>query len=255
MIDLRHEAGTSVLTLRRPERGNALGLELVEALIGAVESCCADPAVHTLALTAEGADFCTGFDLGGFKLPDDAAALAALDGALLWRFVRIEHLLSLLWHAPLRTVAVAQGRAFGAGADLFAACDLRLAAPGTQWRFPGAAFGIVLGTRRLGEQVGVDRALAWVATGALIGTEEALARGLATAVVARGEDWRAGLAPPSVGRATHAALRAAARVDRRDADLAALVRSAAPPGLARRIAAYRDAVRKAAAAPPTGPRD
>ncbi|MCJ0762572.1 enoyl-CoA hydratase/isomerase family protein [Variovorax terrae] len=243
MIDLRHEGATAVLTLMRRERGNALGLELVEALIGAVEACIADPAVHTLAITADGDDFCTGFDLGGFKLPDGAAELAALDGALLWRFVRIEHLLSLLWHAPLRTVAVAHGRAFGAGADLFAACDLRLAAPGTQWRFPGAAFGIVLGTRRLGEQVGTDRALAWVTTGALIPIDEALAQGLATGLVPDG-GWRRQLAPLSVGRPAYAALRAAARSDRRNADLAALVRSAMQPGLARRIAAYRDALRR-----------
>jgi enoyl-CoA hydratase/carnithine racemase len=245
MIQLEREGATAVLTLRRPERGNALNPELVESLIQAVEACAADASVNTLVLTAEGPDFCTGFDLGGLNHAGNSAGLDALDGPLLWRFVRIEHLLSTLWHAPLRTVAVAQGRAFGAGADLFAACDLRLAAPGAQWRFPGPAFGIVLGTRRLAEQVGSDCAMAWVTSGATVTANDALARGLVSAIT-QGGAWRGHLMPVTADRTALAALRKAARADLRDADLANLVRSAAHPGLARRMAAYRDAMRVAA---------
>ena len=48
-------------------------------------------------------------------------------------------------------MAVATGRAWGAGADLFASCDIRACTPDASFRFPGTAFGIVLGTRRLVE--------------------------------------------------------------------------------------------------------
>jgi len=249
VIGLQREDGVAVLTLQHATRGNALGAELVEALIAAVEVCIADTALHTLVLAAEGADFCTGFDLGGLPATADLAPGPAADGPLLWRLVRVEHLLSLLWHAPLRTVALAQGRAFGAGADLFATCDLRLLAADAQLRFPGAAFGIVLGTRRLAQRVGEDRALEWVSTGTLLDADAALRDGLATGRSQPGA-WRAHVAPLSVDRGTYAALRAAARPDARDADLTALVRSAGRPGLAGRLARYRDGLRRPPRASP-----
>lgn len=251
MIEAQHDAGVAWLTLARPERGNALSEPLVEALIAEVERAVADEAVHTLLLRARGAHFCTGFDLGDIgddggneagtaadPTPDESGH-ALRDGPLLWRFVRIEHLLSLLWHAPLRTVALAQGRIWGAGADLFAACDLRLATPDAQWRFPGAGFGLVLGTRRLGVQVGPSRALAWVTEGARIDADAALAAGLATAITAELPADAAALPPLTVDRVTLSQLKSATRPDQHDVDMAALVHSAARPGLAARIRRYR----------------
>ncbi|MFT3776925.1 MAG: enoyl-CoA hydratase/isomerase family protein [Ottowia sp.] len=230
--------GVTTATLARPQRGNALSEALVEQLMDAVADAAADASVHTLVLRGEGPHFCTGFDLGADAdaAPDGAAAR---DGPLLWRFARVEQLLGELWHAPLRTVAVAQGRAWGAGADLFAACDLRYAVQGAEWRFPGAGFGLVLGTRRLARVVGEAVALDWVAHGRRIECGEALGRGFATAVVPAAGDAQAPIPPLAVDRATYARLKAATRPDRRDADLAALVRSACRPGLAERVRAYR----------------
>ena len=239
--------GIATLTLDRADRGNALSAALVEALIEAVARAVDDRSVHTLALTAAGAHFCTGFDLSGLD--------ACSDGDLLLRIVRIEALLASLWHAPVRTVAIAQGRTWGAGADLFAACDLRLAAPGATFRFPGAGFGLVLGTRRLSERVGADLARRWVIEAEQIDAATAVDAGLASkllhlpsAASAAGPTWRDCLAAPPVDRDTARQIRRATRVDRRDEDLAALVRSAAAPGLKARISAYRDAARRAAAA-------
>jgi enoyl-CoA hydratase/carnithine racemase len=234
--------GVATLTLDRADRGNALSAALVEALHAAFDGACADPAVHTIALRGAGRHFCTGFDLSDL---DDCS-----DGDLLLRFVRIEALLAAIWHAPVRTVALAQGRAWGAGADLFAACDLRLASPEASFRFPGAGFGIVLGTRRLAERVGADQARRWVIDGEQVDAAAAAAAGLATSVLdaqaLAGDAAATGLLPaPAVGRASAARIRAATRPDRRDEDLAALVRSAAEPGLGARILAYREAVRRA----------
>jgi enoyl-CoA hydratase/carnithine racemase len=238
--------GVATLTLDRADRGNALSAALVDALHDAIDRACADPAVHTIVLRGAGRHFCTGFDLSDL---DESS-----DGDLLLRFVRIETLLAALWHAPVRTVAVVQGRTWGAGADLFAACDLRLASSDATFRFPGAGFGLVLGTRRLAERVGGDRARGWVIEGVQVDADTALATGLASKVLSPGDAWAPAdarwqdrLAPPAVDRETAGRIRAATRADRRDADLAALVRSAAVPGLKARIAAYRDAVRRAAA--------
>ena len=237
--------GIVIMVLDRPKRGNALSAEFVESLLEGVERACADVSAHTLVLRAQGRHFCTGFDLSDLD--------AQTDATLLHRFVRIETLLDALWRAPLRTVAIAQGRVMGAGADLFAACDRRMLAPGASLRFPGAGFGIVLGTRRLAARVGDATALQWVSEGTTVDARAALDAGLATAVLehdlpqdepaaaaAAAATALAAIPLPSVDRSTFAALRAAIGDDGADADLAALVRSAARPGLKARLLAYRD---------------
>ena len=226
MLTIDHQAGVTLLRMQRPERGNALGPMLVEGLISAASEAFANAAVHTLVLQGEGRHFCTGFDLS------DLATLS--DADLLLRLVRIETLLAMLWHAPIRTVAQAKGRTWGAGADLLVACEQRLVGSDTTLRFPGAQFGLVLGTRRLAERIGADAARALVLEGGELDATQALALGLASRIT----DTLA-LALLRTSGDTGRAVRAASRSDLRDADLAALVRSAAVPGLQQRITQYR----------------
>ena len=226
-LQTRREGGTVTLELARPERGNALGEALVEALIEQLRTALADDTVHTVVLRGQGRHFCTGLDLSDLEHAGDAQWLR--------RLVRIETLLATVWSAPKRTVAVAQGRTWGAGADLFAACEVRVALPGTTLRFPGARFGIVLGTRRLAARIGEVRARRLVTEGGELDARQALQCGLADA------NEEPVLPEPVVGLATAAAIRAATRAGEEAAlaaDLAALVRSAAEPGLRDRIRAY-----------------
>lgn len=232
------QPGVVTLTLNRPEKGNALCAELVEVLIEQVTRACADSSVHTLVIRAAGKHFCTGFDLSDLA--------ASSDGDLLHRFVRVEQLLQAVWRAPIRTVALAQGRAWGAGADLFAACEQRLCAADTTFRFPGTRFGLVLGTRRLSERVGGDTARRWLLAGAEVNAGDALAASLATRIItaAERENYAATLATPALDRETSSALRALTRHDDDDRDLAELVRSAMRPGLKTRIEDYVARLRK-----------
>lgn len=234
--------GVLTLTLARPERGNALGVGLVEALLAAVQAAPLDAALHTLVLRGAGRHFCTGLDLSDLDSSSDADWL--------WRLVRIETLLDALWRCPLATVALAQGRAWGAGADLFAACEQRVAAADASFRFPGAQFGIVLGTRRLAERIGADAARALVLHGGTLDAAAALRAGLASALGdatrdATGDATGDALHPPApvVAAETARAVRLATRhgaADTADTDLAALVRSASAPGLKARIRSYRE---------------
>jgi enoyl-CoA hydratase len=211
--------GVTALGLERPEKGNALSAEMVADLHAAFVAAIADPEVHTVVFRGAGAHFCTGFDLSALDTETDES--------LAERFIALERLLQAVWHAPVRTIAVAQGRTWGAGADLFASCDVRVAAEDMNARFPGSAFGIVLGTRRLVEAIGWDRARPFVTEGASCDAEGALKAGIATRI---GIDaWLAETPPPVVvDRETHAAIRAVARGDHRAEDLAsALSRLAA----------------------------
>ena len=237
---LQHQTrdGIATITLDRPQKGNALSAKLVEALIEQVSRALDAADTRALVLGAEGAHFCTGFDLSNLA--------ASSEGDLLQRFVRVEHLLQLVWRAPVRTIVTAHGRSWGAGADLFAACEVRLCTPDTTFRFPGTRFGLVLGTRRLAGRVGGDTARHWLLGGAEVSAADALAAGLATQVTAAEE--RSAAITASLAQApdrdTGAAIRALTRSDDDDADLAALVRSATRPGLKARIETYMASLRK-----------
>lgn len=237
MLQFDREGRTAVLTLDRPTRGNALSVALVDALLEQVLALTSDPSVDALVFQANGAHFCTGFDLS------DLATSSEAD--LLLRFVRVEQLLQAVWTSPIRTIALAQGRTWGAGADLFAACEVRLATPQASFRFPGARFGIVLGTRRLAQRVGDDTARRWLLDSMHVDAEAAHAAGLATGLVDAASlagAWRAQGAGP-IDRLTAAALRRLTRVDADDRDMAELVASAARPGLKTRMTDYLTALR------------
>ena len=235
------------LQLHRPEVGNALSAALVQALTEAVDAATHDVSVRLLVLSGAGRHFCTGFDLSDLDRETDDSLLA--------RFTRVELLLQAVHAAPFATLALAHGRTMGAGADLFAACGDRWIVGDAGFAFPGAAFGLVLGTVRLTELVGAPHAAAWIEGGQRIDADQALACGLATRRIETeqidAELGRWGARVNRLDAPTQRAIQAAIAAGRRprgdagDAqDLARLVRSAARPGLRDRIAAYRAAQRK-----------
>lgn len=228
------EAATATLTLDRPERGNALGPDLVAALDSAIDAALAGGA-RLIVLRANGRNFCTGLDLS------DLDALS--DGDLALRVLRIELLLQKIHALPIPSLAIAQGRVFGAGADLFAVCDHRLALGNASFVFPGPAFGLVLGTARLAALVGEGPARQMLLSGTVIDAPSALASGLASALVADdGLDGAIADATRAANRLdpiTVAALHARTKQADYAADLAALACSVARPGLKERIQKYR----------------
>ena len=227
--------GLLTLTLNRPQKANALNAELTEALIEAVTQC---SEVRLCVIRGAGRHFCAGFDLDGLDELDDAD--------LLWRFLRIETLLQALHHAPFAVVALAHGQAVGAGADLFAACWRRAASRDARFRMPGWNFELALGTRRLARTVGADSARDLLIDSKLLSAEAAASCGLVTDIV-DADEWSA-LVETLLRRASALPPRALRNMleltvtDSRDADLAAIVKSAGRPGLKQRLLAHRDRV-------------
>ena len=235
------------VTLRRPDRGNALSATLVAGLSQAIQDAAAQN-VRLFVLQGEGRNFCTGFDLA--NLEDET------DDSLLARFTRVELMLQALHAAPFTTLALAHGRTMGAGADIFGACSERWIVDDASFAFPGAAFGLVLGTARLADAVGAGQARDWIESGTLFSSAEALASGWAhrhlTADALPAEIDRLAARSQRLDGATYAAIHRALdgrhrpRGDGGDAhDLSRLVQSAARPGLRDRIAAYRASQKKA----------
>lgn len=230
----RH-ADLLTLTLNRPESSNALKPSLVEAMIDVLSQ---EQDIRLCVLNAEGKNFCAGFDLS------DIEDLS--DGDLLLRFIRIEHLLQKIHHAPYPVMALAQGHAIGAGADLFAACWQRVAAPNARFRMPGWQFELALGTRRLTRLVGQDAARDMLIDSKTIDAKQALDTGLATDISVS-EEWKSvidislqrTLALPK--NALRQMLKLTA-TDTRSEDMASIANTAGIPGLKQRILDYREKV-------------
>lgn len=222
------------LTLSRPEKANALDVALIEAMLEATAAAARD-GTRLLVIEGNGRNLSAGFDFTGFE--------RATDGDLLLRFVRIEQLLQTLYHAPYTTMALAHGRNFGAGADLFAACGVRVAAPDVTFRLPGLRFGVQLGTRRLAQRIGAEAARSLLVDSRTVGGDEALQLRLVQRIVPR-DEWEV-VARTELERAQALTLDAAARLnaatvtDTRPQDMVDLVASLATPGLHDRIASYR----------------
>ena len=234
VLKVRQDDALSVV-LNRPEQGNALSPDVVEALIDIFE---APLEARCVQLKGAGAHFCTGFYLSDIE--------ALTDGDILWRILRIEHLLQLVHHAPVPVAVFAQGQSVGAGADLFAACTFRIADPVAKFRMPGWNFGLALGTRRLTALIGADAARDMLIDTKIVSGTQAVETGLATHAAPQSE-WdgvastiflRARVLPAqSLGD-----MLSLTQFDSRDADLASIVKTAGRPGLKSRIIAYRDQV-------------
>lgn len=235
-LRIAHDGKRVTLTLDRPHRRNALDAAVVEALHDALDQI--DQAnIKMLAIEGAGPSFCSGFDLSGLD--------AETDGSLLLRFVRIELLLQRLYRAPYTTVALAQGHAFGAGADLFCACQHRFATHDATFGFPGTGFGLALGASRLAARVGTDAALALLRSARPIDAAQAAARGLASEIIATEERTarldRLGRDEVRIAPETLQLILAQTLPADEQHDMAILVRSAARPGLKLRIMNHADA--------------
>lgn len=226
--------------LARPEKLNAFSAELVEQVTDAIAAA-AEEDTRLVVFRGEGKGFSGGFDLDGLA--------TMTDGDLVLRFIRVEELLQAVYHAPFATLALAHGPCYGAAADLFAACQWRIAAPEARFRMPGLRFGIVLGTNRLSHLVGADRARTLLLRDAPFDAAEAVDSGFAQRIVPQ-DDWDTVVSATlhqTVGldQSTFGAMASRVVRDTRADDMDALVRSAASGSIKQRIETYLEEVRQA----------
>lgn len=160
------------ISLDRPERLNALGREMREALEDAVRDA-AEADVRVVVLRGAGRSFSAGADLKDLDAPPPDANYAERRRAS----GRWGRLLDAIEALPQPTVAYLHGHAIGGAALLALACDLRVAAPDLALSIPELAIGIPLtwgGVPRLVREIGLPRARELVMTGRALGAEEAL---------------------------------------------------------------------------------
>jgi methylglutaconyl-CoA hydratase len=126
-------AYTTALTLNRPERRNALSMQLMQELIASVEAVSRDAAQRVLVLRGAGEVFCAGLDL------KEASEAGKSDSSA----HTVAKVMQTVHGCPLVTIAAVHGAAMAGGAGLMSACDFVVAAEGTKIGYPETKRGLV----------------------------------------------------------------------------------------------------------------
>lgn len=187
MVDLEIDDGLAVLTINRPHARNAIALDTMQQLEKAL-----DAAAGAKTLVIKGAGdraFVSGGDLkelSSLRTEEDAAAMAK----------RMRAICDQLAAFPAPVIAALNGHAFGGGAEVAVAADIRLAADDVKIAFNQVELEIMPawgGAERLAELVGKSRALLLAGTGTVLTADEAERIGLVDRVLPRAsfdEGWQ-----------------------------------------------------------------
>lgn len=178
----------AVLTIRRPERRNAVDAETAKELLQGLRRFEGDEDARVLVLTGEGEEaFCAGADLKALAevANQGPEALASQLDA------RPEGPMGFTRTTPSKpAIAAISGWCLAGGFELALWCDLRIASETAKLGYPERRWGVPLvdgGTQRLPRIVGLGRALDLILTGRIMDSGEALDWGLVTERTPRGE--------------------------------------------------------------------
>jgi enoyl-CoA hydratase/carnithine racemase len=168
---------TARITLNRPEKRNALSLELMDELILALEAVGADAETRTTVIEGAGPVFSAGHDLSEMVGRELGFYQQLFDVCTV--------LMETIHRVPQPVIAKVHGVATAAGCQLVAACDLAVAADTARFATPGVKIGLFCSTPMvpLSRAVGRKRAMEMLLTGEMIDAERACDWGLVNLVV------------------------------------------------------------------------
>ena len=153
-LAIAQEGPIAIVTLNRPQRRNALSLELMLDLIGGLEEIGRRREIRAVILAAAGQVFCSGHDLSEMTGRDISGYRRIFDVC--------SELMTKVQAIPQPVIAEVQGLATAAGCQLVAACDLAIAAEEAAFATPGVKIGLFCTTPMvaLTRAIGRKRALA-----------------------------------------------------------------------------------------------
>ncbi|MER8706519.1 enoyl-CoA hydratase/isomerase family protein [Mesorhizobium sp. M0323] len=172
-----------IVTLRRPEKFNALDIPMLRALEAALDEAETATGVRVVLICGEGKGFCAGGDVEAW------AEMSAADFQVQW--VRYGHrVFDRLARLRQPTIAVLAGHALGGGLELAAAADFRVAETQVKLGFPETSIGVVpgwSGTQRAVRRFGAQAVRRMALGGEVFLATEALALGIVDRVVETGK--------------------------------------------------------------------
>ena len=176
-LKFESEGGIGTITLNRPEKRNALSLELLQDFSALLTSISQDKGTRVVIIKGEGKVFSAGHDISQLVNHEMIFYREIFDSC-----VRVMEKIQRL---PQPVIAQAHGVATAAGCQLVAACDLAVAEEDTLFGTPGVKVGLFCTTPAvpLVRAIGRKRALEMLFTGRMISAHEAQQYGLINKVV------------------------------------------------------------------------
>jgi len=179
VVEVEERGDVAIITLARPEKLNAISVEMLDELFDAVEEIGRSETIGAAVLTGRGRAFSTGGDISAMHEMDEREFADTIG-----RYMR----LSAAFRAcPRPIVAAIHGYALAGGFELALMCDVRFAATGTQFGLPDTPLGLspTSGmTYLLPRIIGLGRALYLALDAENFDAEEAERIGLVSRVVA-----------------------------------------------------------------------
>ncbi len=184
LVRVETAEGIRTITVHRPEKLNALNVEVLEGLDRAVSEAEQDPSLRCLIVTGSGdRAFIAGADIG------ELAKLTPIEGREHAR--RGQAVLDRIENLSAPSIAAINGFAYGGGLELAMACTLRVASENARMGLPETSLGILPGyggTQRLARLVGRAKAAELVLTASKgLTAAEAERIGLVNRVVPAGQ--------------------------------------------------------------------
>ena len=176
-IRFQIEDDIGFILLSRPEKRNALSMNLMAEMIDLLESIKKDPRARAVIIKAEGQVFSSGHDLSEM-LEGDAVFYRSV-------FDTCTEMMEAIRDLPQPVIAQVQGMATAAVCQLVATCDLAVASQEARFATPGVRIGLFCHTPQvpLSRAIGRKRALEMLFTGRAIYADEAERYGLVNKVV------------------------------------------------------------------------
>jgi enoyl-CoA hydratase len=179
----------AVLTMNRPDRLNAMSIELVNELYDALVGAGENNTCRVIVLTGAGRAFSSGLDLKDYGVVPNIDGLQV--GQIAQRSMRAySRLVPLIRHLPQPVIAAVNGPAFGGGMCLTLACELRIASSTAVFNATGIVNGLtsteMAASYLLPRLIGAAHSNDLLLTGRRIDADEAFRMGLVSRLVADG---------------------------------------------------------------------
>lgn len=175
-----YSGGTTLITINRPKKLNALNQETINELHEAFKAADTDENTKVIIVTGSGEKaFVAGADISEFAdySVEEGMHLAANGQKLLFDFVE---------NLSTPVIAAVNGFALGGGLELAMACHFRVASDNARMGLPEVSLGVIPGyggTQRLTQLVGKGRTMEMIMTAGMIDANKALSYGLVNHVV------------------------------------------------------------------------